>query len=223
VNSGAATPEKPPPFQVTVTGDITRGADSIGFVPAQSLETGDNFRLTIRSTHRVRVYVAYCDANQELEIYPASGELYALADTSLFLPESGSFTVDQKIGRESLYVIAAASPLETTDPALARKLAAVGQSGGPACAAELEMTTNESRATVGLAPIVPDEPPKVASGPKVASIPRKKTNAAPNGGDIPEEWRPRGIGVKLGSTAAASVGSDASGIAILAFRKPHIR
>ncbi|MEY2934046.1 MAG: hypothetical protein RL033_4795, partial [Pseudomonadota bacterium] len=135
----------PDSFQLTVVGDISRGADSIGFVPARYFESGDTFRLTIRATRRVRVYVAYCDTNQKLQTYPASAAVYALPDSDLHVPESGSFVVDNKLGRETLYVVASTSALEVTDPALARKLSAsVGQAEGTSCAPELEMTTDES-------------------------------------------------------------------------------
>jgi len=220
-------PTPPHSFQLTVDGDIFRGADSFGFVSAQSLESGDKFRLKIRSTQRVQVYVAYCDANQTLQTYPASGAIHAEPGSELYLPESGSFVVDKNLGRETLYVVASTSPLETTDPALAHQLSAKAGQGGQACAPALEMTTNESRASLGLSPLAVDPPP--ASAPTVVVAPAavagagKKMRSMPHRKDVPDEWRPRGIGVTAGSTAASSVGSDASGIAILAFRKDHPR
>jgi len=228
-DAGRVTPPaQPSSFTLTVTGDIFRGGASLGFVPAVSFESGDAFRLTIRSTQRVQVYVAYCDTDQKLQTYPASGAVYALPDSELHAPESGNFVVDRKLGRETLYVVASTSALGVTDPALARKLSAtVGQAEGRSCAPELEMTTDESRASAGLEPVAVEQPtapaPRVASGSSASAGPGKHAHSTSRRTDIPEDWRPRGIGVTSSSTVARSVESDASGVAILAFRKEHAR
>jgi hypothetical protein len=232
------------PLKLTVSGTIRGASTTAPLVTSDVLHTGQHLYLILRATERANAYVAYCDSARKLTVYPKQGALVVGPDRDTRVPETADFVVDQNLGLETIFVIASKEPLHVADPSLSRALArAATQSAKEPCAAELTMTTDESRRAAGLAPAESAAkaggaaaPRTVSSGPvqTPSSAGAARSSSEPlRGAQLPEEqslakipsvpkrYVPRGLIVDERAEAGVSVELDSSGIAILALTFKH--
>ncbi len=240
---GTPKPAPTPPvddakFVLTVGGSVTTPAGKTPLVATKQIHEKDTLFLTVSSTKRTQVYVAYCDSHGQLAIYPPTGSLIAEPNLPTRAPRGEPFVVDAHTGLESLFVIATVGDLDRHDPRLDQVIHA---KSATECPAELGMTTAESRGLAGAAGepsavreprgMTPaDEPratPVEAPPNKPAAIeappPDKPVvHHPPVAHRVAEVWRPRGlIPPDEGATDTSSVESDAAGIAIWAITLDH--
>jgi hypothetical protein len=193
-------------FVLEIGGTLTTPAGAKPLVHATEVHKGDTVAFAIKTTVRTTVYLAYCDAEQHLAIYPPVGALAAEPDKSLQIPRGDPFVADAHTGLEHFFVIASAGELDRSDPNL-QSLIARAQGGNEPCGSELAMSTEESRA-------LGKQPAPVGVDAGAVAAPK------PHYAAVPKIWRPRGF--ELPETASTSQSrSDAAGIAIWAITLAH--
>jgi hypothetical protein len=219
-------------FVLTVDGIVTGREGVRPLVHTRSLHPGDQLYLTVTASERGSVYVAYCDSRRQLSVYPNIGAIGIEPGLVTRIPASGYFEVDATPGLEKIFVVATGTrrSLGEIDPPLARalELARSDPQHHP-CAAQLEMTTAESRASsMASAPASsagPEAEAAAASAAVSSSAAAQKNQAAskPARVRVPEIYRPRGLIVREdASVTTSSVGADDDGVAILAIAIAHI-
>jgi hypothetical protein len=216
-----AQPQPPPDlaFTLEVGGDVTTPTGAAALVATKEIHKGDAVALSIKTSKRTTIYVAYCDTEQKLAIYPPSGTQVAEAGTAVRVPPASGFIADDHRGLEHLFVIATAAQLDRSDPKLQELLAKAQGGAATPCSSELAMTTDESRALAALPPVAAPPETRPAGGsaapverPRIASVRAYKST--------PAIWRPRGFGLPDTATTSSS-SSDAAGIAIWAITLAH--
>ena len=203
----APAPEPPPRdlhFTLEVGGTVTTPSGSLPLVATKQIHKGDTMFLTIKTSRRARLYIAYCDSEGKLAIYPATGNLVGEADAVTRVPQTESFIADNRVGLEHVFVIATSDDLHRSDPKLHELLSRAQGESATACSTQLAMTTQESRAAV--APVAP---------------PAASTAEKPRFASVPKIWRPRGFGITGGAATTSSTSSDDAGIAIWAISLQH--
>jgi hypothetical protein len=220
----ATTPAQPDHrFVLQVGGSVTSQGATAPLVTTKEIHKGDELYLTLATTKRTKLYVAYCDSQQHMAIYPPTGNLSGEPGIVTRVPESGSFKTDEHTGLEHMFVIATAAELDRSDPKLHELLARAQGAAGTQCTTEVAKTiapppepAAAPRATpVGGAGVEKDTANQVA-----AAAPDDQAGAAA----FPTEagvWRPRGFDVSQGATDTSSSSSDDTGIAIWAITLSH--
>lgn len=226
-------------FVLEVGGTVTsRTGAKTPLVATKEIRQGDGLFLTLTTTQPAKLYVAYCDSQQRLAIYPATGNLIGEPGAITRVPATDEFVTDEHTGLEHIFVIATLADLDRSDPKLHALLARAQGAQGTHCTTQLAMTTEQSRGAG-------DENVPVAADHKHDAQPRA---AAPTGGagievdtaqrpladddpanepiarfaTQPQVWRPRGFA--LGNTSSSntsSSSSDDTGIAIWAITLEH--
>jgi hypothetical protein len=187
-------------FDLEVSGSVLLAGSSATspLVATTTIHDGDRVYITVKTSKKATIFVAYCDTEQHMSIYPPKGDalLVASPDTPVRIPREDYFTADKHKGTEGLFVIAASVDIDQADPRLAEQLKAARDSDhAPSCeGSAFGQTTEASRALA-----------KKGSG-SGAQTPRStKTSDA--------KYRPRGFSV--GETREhSSTRSDASGFAV---------
>ncbi|HTV25396.1 MAG TPA: hypothetical protein VMG12_42165 [Polyangiaceae bacterium] len=230
--TGAAQSLASNDFVLTVDGVVT-GRDGVQpLAHTRSVHPGDQLYLTVAASERGSVYVAYCDSQHRLSVYPDLGVIGIAPGTVTRIPAGGYFEVDATPGLEKIFVVATSArrSLEDIDPPLAKALAlARSNPDRQPCAAQLEMTTAESRATSAVTTSESGAEAPAQTRASAANTSRttrpKGTQAAPRPASarVPEIYRPRGLTVRADAPATtASVGADDAGVAILAIAIAHL-
>jgi hypothetical protein len=134
------------PLKLTVAGVVRGSSGTAPLVTTKVLRTGEQLYLVLRATEPANVYVGYCDSARKLTVYPRQGALVVGPNFDTRVPETQDFRVDDNLGLETIFVVASKESLHLADPGLSRALTrAASQVERPPCAAELTMTTEESR------------------------------------------------------------------------------
>jgi hypothetical protein len=205
-------------FVVEVGGSVTTPLGTLPLVSTQQIHRGDGLFLTLKTTRRTKLYVAYCDTSQKLAIYPVTGNLVGQPDALTRVPQSESFIADASTGLEHIFVIATADALERSDPKLHELISRAQGAAGTPCSTQLAMTSDESRAQASLSPNS-TQPAKLGrtGAASALTVDLTKRYAA-----VPKVWRPRGFALdETASKTTSSSSSDDAGIAIWAITLEH--
>src|ERR1043166_512370 len=122
-------------FVLIVGGELKTAKDQRPIVGAKLIHADDQLVLTISASRAVNVFVAYCDSQATQQVYSA---VLAGPDLAIDVP----FVADNHPGREHVFVVASAEPLQSSDPKLDRILRAPDREH--VCGDALAMTTKQS-------------------------------------------------------------------------------
>src|SRR5258705_10931203 len=81
-------------FVLEVGGSVGTPAGTTPLVTTKQVHRGDELFLTVKTTRRTKLYVAYCDTGQKLAIYPATGNLAGEPGAVLRVPQVDNFVAD---------------------------------------------------------------------------------------------------------------------------------
>lgn len=223
------------PLEVRVSGTV-KGSYAGAVGGAKVLKAGDEIVLGVRASRDAFVSVAYCDGRGGLSLFPDKGALVAHAGTDLRVPTGdASFTLDETVGPEAIYVVVSTKPLDRADPALASALSRAA-AGGSCPTPSLESGVGEA------APTTAPSASSVVEAAPTASTSTGAAGSKPNRGVVsppappppslvaaaPKPARPsvavRGVVIK-GNTGETDLRAraDESGIAILRIAFDHVR
>ncbi len=212
-------------FILQVGGGVTSSGATSPLVTTKEIHKGDELYLTLATTKRTKLYVAYCDSQQHMAIYPPTGNLVGEPGVVTRVPESGSFKTDEHTGLEHMFVIATAADLDRSDPKLHDLLARAQGAAGTQCTTEVAKAiappppAPEAARAARAVPAGGAGVEKDTAGPVAqAQDPDAQPAAFPTEAGV---WRPRGFDVTQGAADTSSSSSDDTGIAIWALTLSH--
>jgi hypothetical protein len=221
--NGGGPNEASQAFVLNVGGTVSGKAGPRSLLLTPTLHSGDQIRLTVRTTAASVVYVAYCDGQQTSAVYPPAGDLAVSPDKDVHVPEDGYFQLDTQVGLETIYVVAVAagSRLDHLDPELASTIDRGRQRRrGGLCALERGMSKRAGSSRPSDGGQSKQRNAGTARRPlSQAAFEPGRANPVPA---VPAVYRPRGVAVQMESNIMASVRSDPAGIAILAIEFSHV-
>lgn len=209
---------------------------------------GDHIQISIQTSEDAYLYLAYCNANRQLDVYPEYGGLRTRAGEGASPP---ALTLDTNAGPEALYVILSRGELASADPRLAKAIRAAQPGGvaadcgaltaaGPGPEAKQGGAADAPRAVeLAAAPRkAPPEPAKEAAGRRGLGLAGKDGDGK-DGGDTIAAARPqrrivvapgprpvvtieRGMYVGQNGVAEITAKADVNGVAILRYRFQHV-
>lgn len=210
-------------FVLQVGGQVTAadGKTNAALVETKEIHKGDGLYLTVATTKKTKLYVAYCDSQQHLSIYPPTGNLVGIPGASVRIPENGSFETDEHTGLEHLFVIATAADLDRSDPNLMSLLQRAQGNEGTHCTTELAKTTEQSKAAAPPPTATPEARGVRTSVESDIGSDKVATDEEAQLSTEPGIWRPRGLKVVEAKADTSSSTSDSAGIAIWAITLAH--
>src|SRR6185503_1645192 len=190
----------PSPGGSDLTLDVTpsvSGSRGATLRSGDKVASGDGIRVAVKPSLDVRVYVAYCDRNRQLAIFPKDSGIDAKAGVITYVPASdASIILDEQVGREVLYVIASRRSLDVADPELAAAISRAKPDASVECGESLDRVLDKGKSTARPAPV------PVA---RAAATPLH--SAAPPRTPPPAELQ-RGAFIRWGAVGAVSAGAD---------------
>lgn len=216
-------------FVLEVGGQLSSAGKTAALVEAKEIHKGDGLFLTVATTKKTKLYVAYCDSQQHLSIYPPTGNLVGEPGGITRIPQSGEFETDEHTGLEHIFVIATAADLDRSDPSLFSLLQRAQGASDTHCSTELAKTTEQSRAAKPAAATSAPPPTPEVSAPLSRGVETDvgSDKVVQDDDDDarlstePGVWRPRGLKVVESKADTSSSTSDSSGIAIWAITLAH--
>lgn len=213
-------------FVLEVGGEVTSGGKTTALVETKEIHKGDGLYLTVATTKKTKVYVAYCDSQQHLSIYPPTGNLVGEPGASVRIPKAGAFETDEHTGLEHLFVIATAADLDRSDPSLFSLLQRAQGASDTHCSTELTKPAEQTRAETAPTTTPPEAAASRSVNAGVQSDVGNDKVANEDWSDAqastePGVWRPRGFTMVDSKPGTSSSTSDSTGIAIWAITLAH--
>jgi Domain of unknown function (DUF4384) len=210
-----APPSAPSTASSELTLEVTPSVSGLRHATLRSgdqVVSGDGIQIAVKPTTDAHVYVAYCDRNHQLAIFPSVGSIEAKAGMVTYAPaRNANIVLDDQVGPEVLYVIASRRPLDVADPALAAAIARAGQDPRAECGAPFDRALDQGRsAEVHDAPASPAPPGRPR--PPHASPPR-----VPPPADLQ-----RGGFLRWGAMGTVSADGDRDDIVVLRYAFLHV-
>ncbi len=246
---GARSPA-PPAGSGDLTLEVTptlSGSRRAVLRPGDEVVSGDGIQIAVKPAIDAHVYVAYCDRDRRLTIFPRDGSVAARAGTITYIPsEEGHIILDDQVGPEVLYVIASRRPLDVADPDLAAALSRARPDTAAECGEPFDRvihgdTQRLTEAGASEPPERPDEPsaspvapaaaapssrlavPPVAP-PRLAETPPPGASPSKRAGSRlpPPVTLERGAFIRWGASGNVSAGGDRNDIVVLRYGFTHV-
>lgn len=176
-----------------------------------TVTNGERLQLSLRTSERAHVVLAFCSqlaagsTSYGLTMYPAQGSIQVNANETTILPDKASeIVLDDKPGREALYLIVSHDELSLADSRLAAAFTAARQAGQAAdCGGPFRAAlAGPSQARPAPGPLRSDRSPPMPPATK-----REPVVVIERGGDV--VWN-------------SGVNGDTSGIAVLRYGFTHV-
>jgi len=215
--------------------------------PGDEVVSGDGIQVAVKPAIDAHVYVAYCDRDRRLTIFPRDGGVAAPAGAITYIPsEEGHIILDDQVGPEVLYVIASRRPLDVADPDLAAALARARPDTAAECGEPFDRVihgdTQRLTDTGSSEPERPAEPSAPLAAPPAAAAPSSRPAAPPVAPPRLAETPPpgaapsqragsrlpppvtleRGAFIRWGASGNVSAGGDRNDIVVLRYGFTHV-
>lgn len=242
------SPDAPATASSELTLEVTtslRGSRTATLRSGDDVMSGDGIQIAVKPTVDAQLYVAYCDRNGQLTLFPRDDGIKAKAGKVTYAPsKDASIILDDQVGPEVLYVIASHRPLDVADPELTAAISRARSDAHVECGAPLDrvlqgnsvvMDAGATRQQDVHAEQVTSPGATTSQNPPPGSPPRGGTSMSPTSPPTarPPHTRPppripppadlqRGAFIRWGSTGAVSAGADRSDIVVLRYNFTHV-